>query len=85
LAWRAFAQFESKEFDSQETIINQFIQYQGNLFSVWRSYNTSFTGFSDLITIEEYKETPRPKVVLTWAPHPNALPTGCPQFVLPTL
>ena len=30
--------------------------------------------FADLITIEEYKKTPRPKVVLTWAPHPKALP-----------
>jgi N-succinyl-L-ornithine transcarbamylase len=30
--------------------------------------------FADMITIEEYKRTQRPKVVLTWAPHPKALP-----------
>ena len=30
--------------------------------------------FADLITIEEYKKKDRPKVVLTWAPHPKALP-----------
>ena len=34
--------------------------------------------FADLITIEEYKERKRPKVVLTWAPHPKALPQAVP-------
>ena len=29
---------------------------------------------ADLITIETNKTKPRPKVVLTWAPHPRALP-----------
>ena len=35
--------------------------------------------FADLITIEEYKRTARPKVVLTWAPHPKALPQAVPN------
>ena len=35
--------------------------------------------FADLITIEEYKKTARPKVVLTWAPHPKALPQAVPN------
>ena len=35
--------------------------------------------FADLITIEEYKETKRPKVVMTWAPHPKALPQAVPN------
>ncbi|MCL4165141.1 UNVERIFIED_CONTAM: hypothetical protein GTU68_013684, partial [Idotea baltica] len=30
--------------------------------------------FTDLFTIEEFKTVERPKVVLTWAPHPRALP-----------
>ena len=34
---------------------------------------------ADLITIEEYKRTERPKVVLTWAPHPRALPQAVPN------
>ena len=34
---------------------------------------------ADLITIEEYKTTERPKVVMTWAPHPNALPQAVPN------
>jgi N-succinyl-L-ornithine transcarbamylase len=35
--------------------------------------------FADLITIEEYKTVERPKVVLTWAPHPKALPQAVPN------
>ena len=35
--------------------------------------------FADLITIEEFKEVKRPKVVLTWAPHPKALPQAVPN------
>jgi N-succinyl-L-ornithine transcarbamylase len=35
--------------------------------------------FADLITINEYKKVARPKVVLTWAPHPKALPQAVPN------
>jgi N-succinyl-L-ornithine transcarbamylase len=35
--------------------------------------------FADLMTIEELKNKPRPKVVLTWAPHPRALPQAVPN------
>ena len=35
--------------------------------------------FADLITIEEHKTVERPKVVLTWAPHPKALPQAVPN------
>src|SRR5574344_372588 len=77
---RAFAQFENKEFDYQETILNQFIQYSGKpVFSMEGATSHPLQAFADLITIEEYKETPRPKVVLTWAPHPKALPQAVPN------
>jgi len=35
--------------------------------------------FADLFTIEEYKKKDKPKVVLTWAPHPRALPQAVPN------
>ena len=35
--------------------------------------------FADLLTIEEHKKTKRPKVVMTWAPHPKALPQAVPN------
>ena len=77
---RAFAQFENKEFDYHETIINQFIQYSGKpVFSMEAATGHPLQAFADLITIEEYKKTARPKVVLTWAPHPKALPQAVPN------
>ena len=77
---RSFAQFENRDFDYQETIINQFIKYSGKpVFSMEAATRHPLQSFADLITIEEYKETPRPKVVLTWAPHPRALPQAVPN------
>jgi N-succinyl-L-ornithine transcarbamylase len=77
---RAFAQFEDKAFDYSETILNQFIQYSGKpVFSMEAATGHPLQAFADLITIEEYKTKERPKVVLTWAPHPRALPQAVPN------
>lgn len=77
---RAFAQFENKEDDYQEKILNQFIKYSGRpVFSMEAATSHPLQAFADLITIEEYKKTDRPKVVLTWAPHPKALPQAVPN------
>lgn len=77
---RSFARFESKEFDYGEVILNQFIKYSGKpVFSMEAATGHPLQAFADLITIEEHKRTPRPKVVLTWAPHPKALPQAVPN------
>ena len=34
---------------------------------------------ADILTIEEHKTKDRPKVVMTWAPHPKALPQAVPN------
>ena len=72
---RAFAKFESKEDDYNEVIVNQFIKYSGKpVFSMEAATRHPLQTFADLITIEEYKKVEKPKIVLTWAPHPKALP-----------
>ena len=72
---RSFATFENKEDDYNEKVINQFIQYSGvPVISLESATRHPLQAFADLITIEEHKKSPRPKVVLTWAPHPRALP-----------
>jgi N-succinyl-L-ornithine transcarbamylase len=77
---RSFAQFESKADDYNEVILNQFIQYSGKpVFSMEAATRHPLQSFADLITIEEYKKKQRPKVVLTWAPHPRALPQAVPN------
>ena len=77
---RAFARFESREDDYREKILNQFIKYSGKpVFSMEAATGHPLQAFADLITIEEYKKKDRPKVVLTWAPHPRALPQAVPN------
>lgn len=77
---RSFARFESKEEDYNEMILNQFIKYSGKpVFSMEAATRHPLQTFADLITIEEHKTKERPKVVMTWAPHPKALPQAVPN------
>lgn len=77
---RSFAQFKSKEDDYNEVILNQFIKYSGKpVFSMEAATRHPLQTFADLLTIEEHKKTARPKVVMTWAPHPKALPQAVPN------
>ncbi len=77
---RSFARFESKEDDYNEVILNQFIKYSGKpVFSMEAATRHPLQTFADILTIEEHKTKERPKVVLTWAPHPKALPQAVPN------
>jgi len=77
---RSFAKFESKSDDYSEKILQQFIKYSGKpVFSMEGATTHPLQAFADLITIEEFKTKNRPKVVLTWAPHPRALPQAVPN------
>ena len=77
---RSFARFESKEDDYQEKIINQFTDYSGvPVVSMEAATRHPLQSFADHVTIEEFKTKERPKVVLTWAPHPKALPQAVPN------
>lgn len=77
---RSFAGLTDREFDYQETILQQFVQYAGKpVISLESATVHPCQAFADLITIDEYKETKRPKVVLTWAPHPKTLPQAVPN------
>ena len=77
---RSFARFENKANDYEERILNQFIRYSGRpVFAMETATVHPLQSFADLITIEEHKTKARPKVVLTWAPHPRALPQAVPN------
>ena len=77
---RSFAGLSDREYDYAETVLEQFIQYSGKpVISLESATVHPCQAFADLITIEEYKKTKRPKVVLTWAPHPKALPQAVPN------
>lgn len=77
---RAFAGLTDRDADYQERVIDQFIRYSGRpVFSMEAATRHPLQSFADLITIEEHKTKERPKVVLTWAPHPKALPQAVPN------
>lgn len=72
---RSFAGLKDCDEDYSERIIQQFIDLSGRpVFSMEAATRHPLQSFADLITIEEHKRTVRPKVVMTWAPHPKALP-----------
>ncbi|BAG83639.1 acetylornithine carbamoyltransferase [Candidatus Azobacteroides pseudotrichonymphae] len=77
---RSFAKFESKLDDYSENILQQFIRYSNKpVFSMEGATTHPLQAFADLITIEEFKKKSHPKVVLSWAPHPKALPQAVPN------
>lgn len=77
---RSFANFASKADDYGEKIISQFIQLSGKpVISLEAATRHPLQSFADLITINEYKKVAKPKVVLSWAPHPKALPQAVPN------
>ena len=77
---RTFAGLTDRQEDYTEHVLNQFIRYSGKpVFSMESATAHPLQALADLITIEEHKETKRPKVVLTWAPHPKALPQAVPN------
>jgi N-succinyl-L-ornithine transcarbamylase len=77
---RSFASLTDKEKDLQEEVISQFVKYAGvPVLSLESALRHPLQSLTDVITIEEYKTKQVPKVVLTWAPHPKALPQAVPN------
>ena len=75
VAIRAFASLTNKEKDQQEEVLNNFIKYATiPVVNMESSVGHPLQALADAITLEEYKTTHKPKVVLSWAPHLKALP-----------
>ena len=72
---RSFPSLKDRTLDYTDHVINEFVKNAGvpivNLESATVHPCQSLT---DIVTIEETKMMDKPKVVLTWAPHPKALP-----------
>lgn len=75
IAIRAFAGLTDKEKDNAETVLTGFLKYATvPVVNMESATGHPLQSLADAITMEEHKTTHRPKVVLTWAPHPKALP-----------
>ncbi len=75
VAIRAFASLTDKTKDQAEMVINSFKKYSGiPVVNMESATSHPLQALADAITMEEFKTAHKPKVVLSWAPHPKALP-----------
>jgi len=80
IAIRAFAELIDREKDNSEVVISGFLKYATvPIINMESATGHPLQALADAITIEEFKSNQRPKVVLTWAPHPKALPQAVPN------
>lgn len=72
---RAFANLTDKYKDEAEIVLNSFSKYAKKpILNMESSTSHPLQAIADAITIKENMPKHKPKVVLTWAPHPKALP-----------
>ncbi|TDT43858.1 N-succinyl-L-ornithine transcarbamylase [Maribacter spongiicola] len=75
IAIRAFAGLVDKELDEAEEVLNGFKTYASvPIVNMESSVGHPLQALTDAITLEEHNFKNNPKVVLSWAPHPRALP-----------
>jgi N-succinyl-L-ornithine transcarbamylase len=76
IAIRAFAGLQDKEKDEAEEVLESFKKYATvPILNMESSVGHPLQALADAITIEEHKPAKeKVKVVLSWAPHPRALP-----------
>ncbi len=72
---RAFASLTDKEKDEAEVVLNGFKKYASvPIINMESSVGHPLQALTDAITMDENSNKAKPKVVLSWAPHPKALP-----------
>lgn len=75
VAVRAFAGLVDREKDHLEFVVKGFVKYASvPVVNMESSTAHPLQALADAITISELKTKEKPKVVLSWAPHPKALP-----------
>lgn len=80
LGLRSFPKLQNREEDYSEDLFNKFVKFcKVPVVSLESATRHPLQSLTDLITIQEYKLNPRPKVVLTWAPHVKPLPQAVPN------
>ncbi len=75
IAVRAFPSLKNKAKDESEIVINNFKKFATvPIVNMESATAHPLQALADAITISELTEKKTPKVVLSWAPHPKALP-----------
>ncbi len=77
---RCFPGLQDRCKDYSEDVLKKFIEFSGRpIVSLESCTLHPLQSLADMLTIEEYKKTKRPKVVMTWAPHIRPLPQSVPN------
>lgn len=72
---RAFATLKDRDKDEAEEVLKGFSRHATvPIVNLESSLEHPLQAFADAITLAEFNIKPKPKVVLSWAPHPRALP-----------
>ena len=72
---RTFPGLQERERDYSDYVLRQFQQYaQVPVISLESAIRHPLQSLTDWVTIEEHRPAHRPRVVLSWAPHPRPLP-----------
>ena len=72
---RCFAGLKNRDEDYAEQVLNGFIKYSGvPLVSLESATRHPLQSLADLVTITENTQKPKPKIVLSWAPHIKPIP-----------
>ncbi|WP_299157091.1 acetylornithine carbamoyltransferase [uncultured Tenacibaculum sp.] len=75
IAVRAFPSLKDKPKDIADAVLNSFVKYASvPVINMESAVAHPLQALTDAITIEELKTKKKPKIVLSWAPHPKALP-----------
>lgn len=75
LCVRSFPSLTDKARDYADKVMKSFVQYATvPVVSLESATRHPLQSLADCLTISEISNRPRPKVVLTWAPHPRRLP-----------
>ena len=75
VAIRAFASLTDKAKDEAEIVLKSFAQFASiPVINMESAVGHPLQALADAITLDEHPTKHKPKVVLSWAPHPKALP-----------
>lgn len=77
---RAFAGLQDRDLDAAERTLKGFVDYSGvPVINLESATAHPLQALADALTIHGMQTGSRPRVVLSWAPHPRALPQAVPN------
>lgn len=77
---RSFPGLKDKEADYRDKVLYDMARWaSAPIVNLESAIRHPLQSLADLMTIREHQTKARPKVVLTWAPHPKALPQAVPN------